>query len=221
MKITVAVPYWNRQPALDRLFADLALHYADLPLEISVCDDGSDPPAVVPDGVILTRLPAKRKPLNPCVPINRAVAASTGDIIVLTNPEVEHRESVLPHMLAMLNGPLDYVTARCMDTDGMLLAGDGVDYTTHGRLPVPPGAHFHFLAMFRRTLWDAAGGFDEDYRYVQASDDNDFLFRVWKAGAVFKHCPIPVYHRRSGIRWNMPHGRSLFFQKWPEAKGMQ
>lgn len=218
--ISVAVPYWNRQPALDRMFEQYARLYADLPIEISVCDDGSRPPAIArvgPFPVLMTHLPEKRDPLNPCVPINRAVNASTGDIIVLTNPEIEHREPVLPAMLAMLDGPLDYVTARCMDTRGILLAGDGVDYSTHGRLPVPPGAHFHFLAMFRRELWDAAGGFDEEYRQWSCCDDNDWLFRVHRAGAVFKSCPLTVWHTPKSTPWVMPHAAPLFWRKWPEA----
>jgi len=200
------------------MLATYAVLYQHLPIEFSVCDDGSRPPAVVPDGVILTRLPEKRIPLNPCVPINRAVNASSGEIIVLTNPEIEHWGAVLPAMLAMLDGPLDYVTARCMDTRGILLAGDGVDYTTHGRLPVPPGAHFHFLAMFRRELWDAAGGFDEEYRMFTACDDNDFLFRIQRAGGVFKSCPLTVWHERKSTPWVMPHAAALFWRKWPEAR---
>lgn len=213
--LSVCVPYWRRQAALDRMFRDFEFHYSDLDPEVSVCDDGSPEPAVVPEGVILTRLPAKDRPLNPCVPINCAVAASSGDVIVLTNPEVEHREPTLVHMLEMLEGEDDYVTATCIEVDrGLLLAGEGVDYSTHGRLPVPPGAHFHFCAVLHRSLWDRAGGFDADYRHGQACDDNDWLWRLHRAGARFLTSESVVWHRRSRTRWGLPHNRVLFWRKW-------
>lgn len=218
MKVSVCVPYWQRQAALDRMLQTYARLYPDLGLEFSICDDGSPEPAVVPPGVILTRLPAKDRPLNPCVPINRAVAASSGEVIVLTNPEIEHREPVLPALLELLESEDDYVAATCWDDRGFHVAGADVDFTKRGRLPVPPGAQFHFLAAFHRTLWDRAGGFDEDYRHGTGCDDNDFLFRLHRAGARFRLSPATVYHHPTKTPWGMPHNRDLFFRKWPEAR---
>lgn len=218
--ISVCAPYWRRQAALDRMAEQYARLYPDLVLEIVVADDGSPDPAVAPPGVTVVHLPRKDRPLNPCVPINRAVGASTGDVIVLTNPEIEHREPVLGAMLAMFEHEDDYVTARCVDERwGLVLAGPEVDYGQHGRLPVPLGAHFHFLAMFHRSLWVKAGGFDEDYRHGLACDDNDWLWRLHRVGARFKHCPATVYHDSSErLAWGMPHNADLFHRKWPEAR---
>lgn len=214
--VSTCAPFWNRQPALDEMVATYRSLYPGV--ELSICDDGSIPPAKAPEGVILTRLAEKSRSLNPCVPINRAVAASSGDVIVLTNPEVVHRESVLGTMFEALETPWDYVTARCYDVVSRLwLAGPEVDYSTGGRLPVPPGAHFHFLAMLHRSLWDRAGGFDEDYREVQGCDDNDWLWRLSRVGARFRTAPVTVYHERSTTRWDLPHGREMFRRKWPEV----
>ena len=91
--ISVCMPFWNRQRFLDESLAEHRRLYPDIDIEISICDDGSIPPAVVPEGVVLTRLPEKRYALNPCVPINQAVNASTHDIIVLTCPEIVHAPS--------------------------------------------------------------------------------------------------------------------------------
>jgi hypothetical protein len=216
-RISVCAPYWMRQGALDRMGEQYARLYPDLALELVVCDDGSPKPAVAPPGVTVVRLPRKNRPLNPCVPINAAVNASTGDVIVLTNPEIEHREPVLGAMLAMLEHEDDYVTARCWDEhEGLVLAGPEVDYRKYGRQPVPPGAHFHFLAMFHRSLWERAGGFDEDYRYGRGCDDNDWLWRAHRANARFKACPVTVYHDSTEqLAWKMPLNRDLFRSKWP------
>lgn len=228
------MPYWERHHALARMFESFERVYRSPTttgghgLEFSICDDGSPTePAQVPRSaaawseVVLTRLPEKRGPLNPCVPINTAVRASQHDIIVLTNPEIEHREPTLQRMLELLQGPDDYVVASCFDEKRGWLAGDQVNYRTGGRLPVPPGAHFHFCAMLHRSLWDRAGGFDESYRHHQAGEDNDWLFRLQRAGARFRTCPSVVHHLHlsAPVRWGLPHGRELFFEKWPEAAG--
>lgn len=232
--ISICVPHWNRLDSLQRMVRNYVQSYSGLDLQFSICDDGStNPPlaAYCPGctfslldnwcdscriRVVITHLPFKKHPLNPCVPINRAVAASRGEIIVLTNPEMEHRDWPLLGVLGALRGDNDYVTACCYEEKRRLqLAGPGVDYSSGGRLPVPPWAHFHFLAAFPRSLWDKADGFDEDYRNVTACDDNDWLWRVYRAGAVFKNVPDVVYHHPSGLHWRMPHGRRLFNEKWP------
>ena len=222
--ISVCVPYWNRQVALDRMVKNYADMYPHLPLQFNICDDGSWPPARVPFSWTLTRLPQKNEARNPCVPINRAVGTATSDIIVLTNPEVEHREPVLHEMLTLLDTSDAYVVARCRHAsryrnDGLWLAGPDTDYNGYGREPVPPGGHFHFLAMFRSALWQRAGGFDEEYRDGTACDDNDWLWRVYEAGAVFKTTQGVVWHHRDGETiWKATHNRRLFARKWPKAR---
>jgi len=215
--ISVCVPYWKRQQALDHMFAEYGQLYAGWTLEFSVCDDGTPVPAKVPQSCILTRLPTKQHPLNPCVPINRAVAASTGAVVVLTNAEIMHRTAILPEMLALLGAEEErrYVMARCLDVkSGAWLAGPDVDYTRNGREPVPPGGHFHFLVMCWRALWNKAGGFDEDYRQGQACDDNDWLWRLRVVGARFVTTEGVVWHKASNIRWKLPSNRDLLMRKW-------
>jgi hypothetical protein len=223
-RISVCVPYWNRPTELARMFSEYERLYAGLEIEFSICDDGSPDPASVPEGVVLTRLPEKDHALNPCVPINRAVAASSGDVIVLTNPEMEHREPILPDMVALIEDDMDYVTAPCFDVDrGRWLAGESVRYDEHGRLPVPPGAHYHFLAVFTRKLWRRAGGFDEAYRHGAGADDADWVWRVWRAGGRFKLGKKPVYHYRLTRRstWRgLPRNHAMFWERWPEALGV-
>jgi len=197
MKISICMPYWQRQSELDRSLAAYRRLYGHLDIEISICDDGTPVPVRAP-GCVVTRLKSKRIGLNPCVPINAAVRASSGDVIVLTNPEVEHREDVLTGMLAMLEHPDDYVTVACQDVSGMWIAGPMVNYLyENGRMPVPPNAHFHFCAMFHRELFDRAGGFDEEYRFGRSLDDNDWLWSVAEAGARFKVAPGQVWHYKT------------------------
>lgn len=217
--ISVCTPYWNRPESLARMFQCYARWYPELELEFSICDDGSPRPATVPAGTILTMLPQKDHPLNPCVPINRAVQRSTGEVIVLTNPEIEHTSPILAEMYALLRAPEDYVIARCWDASRDLwLAGPEVDYRFGGRMPVPPGGHFHFCVMFRRELWTRAGGFDEDYRHGQGCDDNDWLWRLYAVGARFLLTTQVVRHYHLSMRWGLPFNQKLFLRKWPPAR---
>lgn len=210
------MPYWQRQKELDRSLAAYRRIYGHLDLEISICDDGSPVP-VLADGCVVTRLPAKKIGLNPCVPINAAVRASSGDVIVLTNPEVEHREDVLTGMLAMLEHPDDYVTVACQDVSGMWIAGPMVNYAyENGRMPVPPNAHFHFCAMFHRELFERVGGFDEEYRFGRSMEDNDWLWSLDAAGARFKLAPGMVWHYRTPHAYAGSHPANLdrLTRKW-------
>lgn len=210
------MPYWQRQKELDRSLAAYRRIYGHLDLEISICDDGSPVP-VLADGCVVTRLPAKKIGLNPCVPINAAVRASSGDVIVLTNPEVEHREDVLTGMLSMLEHPDDYVTVACRDVSGMWIAGPEVNYAfANGRMPVPEGAHFHFCAMLTRELFERVGGFDEEYRFGRSLEDNDWLWSLDAAGARFKLAPGMVWHYRTPHAYAGSHPANLdrLTRKW-------
>lgn len=195
-QVAVCMPYWRRQRELDRSLLAYRSVYPHRDLEISICDDGSPTPVYAP-GCLVTTLPKKLKGLNPCVPMNAAVRASTAPIVVLTNPEIEHLDDVFTDMLERLVDENTYVTATCYDVGGMLLAGDGVDYRKNGRLPVPPGAHFHFCAMLHRSLFDRVGGFDEIYRDGRSCEDADWLWKLSQYGARFVTSPRVVWHYRT------------------------
>ena len=194
--VSICAPYWASDGNYLDVFALVRSARDHCPgAEISLCDDGSKFGLIIP-GVVMTRLPAKDHALNPCVPINAAVAASTRPIIALTNPGCEIPIGALDRLLSRLteNG---YVAAACSDGERWLCHS-----TFKASERLPPGSGFHFFAVLRRTLWDRAGGFDEAYRQGQAFDDADFLWRLHRAGA---QCQIAddvvVSHRRSTTAW--------------------
>lgn len=211
--ISVCMPYYMRQAELDRTLDSYRKLYGHLDLEISICDDGSPVPVQAP-GCRVSSLPIKNHALNPCVPINVAIRESSGDVIVLTNPEVEHVENVLDDMLALLEDENDYVTCACIDADGTWLAGERVNYRTHGRRPVPMGAHYHFCAMFQRRLFVRSGGFDESYRYGRGYEDVDWLWSLHGLGVRFRHCAKAVKHYRTSHRGKGPINERKLVDKW-------
>ena len=214
----VCMPYYNRRELLERSMRAYEKLYGRLAL--SICDDRSVPPLRLPRTklkVTLTRLEGTPEPRNPCVPINTAVSASDDDVIVLTNPEVEHVDPVFDRMRAALRFPKDYVIAacRCAET-GRWEARNGL--TCRGRLPIPQFSGFHFCTMLHRGLWNAAGGFNEEYRLGLGCDDNDWLWRLESVGANF--IPLDdcvVYHHPTAKIPNQSssaRNRQLLKQCW-------
>lgn len=197
MRVSVCMPYFNRPDELKRSIDAYEKVYPDLDIEFSVCDDGSLRAPLLPANSVLTTLPKKGYALNPCIPLNRAVRNATHDIIVLTNPEIEHKDPVLYRMLEALQSPNDYVMTGCRDTRrGDWYAGPEAPVAPiGGRQPVPPGTYLHFCVMLHRSLFERAGGFDEEYRQVPGCDDNDWLWRLRALGDVnFKYVPGVVWH---------------------------
>lgn len=186
--------HFNRPAELQAAVEMYDRIYPDLDLEISICDDGSLLPPTTKGRVV--SLPQKGHALNPCVPLNHAVRNSTGDVIVLTNPEIEHRDRVLDKMVEALQEPNDYVMTGCRDTRrGDWYAGpEAPRAPVGGRQPIPRGSYLHFCTMFRRELFDAVDGFDEEYRHVPGCEDNDWLWRLYVHGVNFKYVPGVVWH---------------------------
>lgn len=221
------MPYWNRHAELYRSLVAYDRLYPDIDWDVSIADDGSliapEIPAYLRDWVTVASLPRKPIAKNPCVPINVAIENAKHDIIVLTNPEIEHRERVLDRMLDAFTGPNDYVMTGCRDTrKGDWYAGPETPRAPiGGRAPIPAGTELHFCVMFHRSLWIRAGGFDEEYRDGHAYDDNDWLFRLWSLGDVnFKYVPGVVWHckdAKARSLWRpeqLKRNAELFRKKW-------
>lgn len=225
--ISLVLPYWNRLKAAQDALQRMAGLYADLDMEVVVVDDGSPEAFVAPEGmpwpVRVIRMQAKAVPLNPCLPLNWGVALARGDVIAISNPENLHRGPVLTAMQDELErGDCNtYVLAAAWHVEGR-------NWHCHSSLgaPVvegitlPAGSHYHFLAMMHRTLWERAGGFDNDYRDGAGYDDPDFVLRVARAGARFVlRNDLIVDHVRTQARakWTpamFERNRKLFVSKW-------
>lgn len=219
-RLSVCMPYWNRQALLDQSLAAYRRLYPGL--EISICDDGSTPPVVAP-GCIVTSLPVKQLPLSACVPMNAAVRASTRDIICLTNPECEHREDVFSEMLALLTDEGDYVASPVWEvSQNHLLVGPDV-LAPHDARWMPKGSLFHYCAVMHRSLFESVGGIDESYRNGWAYEDTDFLWRLFEAGARFKISPTLVYHTNTADKFRYivkpRSNRHKFEARWQHRFG--
>ena len=213
--ISVVLPYWKRAECAKQCFKWYDLHYTGI--EVILVDDGSHDIDIEYPWLRIIRLPKKDIPMNPCVPINLGVAESNGDIIVLSGPDIHHPVPVLEPMREELER---------LGENGVVCAAtwyvDEKRWHCHSsvkHLGLPHGVGLHFCQMFYRTLWDKAGGFDEDYRIGSHYEDNDWCKTLLKAGAVFKiRDDLVVEHTRVGADITWPSGieknERLFVSKW-------
>ena len=231
--ISLVWPYWQRQAVADQSCALLSEHYGGLDFELIVVDDGNSvpyQPPVTPFSLRVVRLPMKLRPLNPCVPINRGVAEARGDYIAISGPEMMHTKPILAQMRDEIGEDArKYVMAavwfperKTWHCHSSRKRGDAGDVGSM----LPAGADYHFMSMMRRELWDAAGGFDEDYREGAGYDDPDFVLRLHRAGAKFLiRDDLVVEHVRKGAHagWKpemFARNRALFFSKWGRPSGV-
>lgn len=228
--ISLVWSYWQRQAVADRSCELLAKHYACLDLELIVVDDGNAEPYRAPSmpfPVRVIRLPAKSGPLNPCVPLNRGVAEAQGDVIAISGPEMMHTKPILNQMRQELGddekkyvlAAVWYAEKKRWHCHSSYKRSDQGDVGSM----LPPGADYYFMTMLHRSLWDAAGGFDEDYRPGAGYDDPDFVLRLHRAGAKFLiRDDLVVEHVRNGARaaWTpemFQRNRDIFMRKWRHA----
>lgn len=219
--ISVCIPYYERQDRLN----DSIMKYEELydpdELEIIVVDDRSPTPCELKTKFKskLYRLPPKphTQPLNPCVPINLAVSLASCNMIVLTGPEVVHRTPVFYQMVKEWETPFDYISASVFDHERGYLTGPQARIKG-SRAPYPDKAEFPFCALLDKRLFRLAGGYDPEFRFGRAFDDNDFLWRLYYAGAQFKSVSGVVYHvtPKPRLKWNLPSNEKLFRQKWAD-----
>lgn len=216
--ISVIIPYWDRQALLTGALEMYERLYPQIHLEIVVVDDGNAVPPDVsasPRARVVT-LPRKDRPKNPCVPINAGASESRGEFLVLTNAEIRHRDEwVVPNMHAAVLGAPD-VYAGCVVWQA--LKGGWLVHPDHfcGHGPVPQNALLNHCAILHRRLFEHAGGFDRRYREQGGWDDNDFLFRLKRAGAKFvalKDCVVE--HEKTNISWRgYGTNQRLFWELW-------
>ena len=205
--ISICMPHYNRWERLRDALRAYDQVYEGYELEIIVCDDGSDEIESIESTFPLLRVDLPPSPpLNPCVPINRAVEAAK---------EVIHRTPVLAAMAEKLENFEDYVSASVFDTKRGYLTGRTAR-ERGSRAPYPPGSEFPHCALLRRDFFWFAGGYDEDYRHGRAFDDNDFLWRLERVGAQFHSVPHMVNHVHEPLKWNLPSNEPLFRKKWPD-----
>ena len=199
MKISFIVPLYNCLPLTQAMLASLrATLPPGLDCEIILVDDGST------DGTrawLATLAPPCRviqngRNLGFAATCNRGAEAATGEYLVFLNNDLVLRPAWFEPMLAGMESHRDFgaignVQVRfdngALDHAGILVTPAGK--IAHDRTPPPEGNPRRVIEvpgmtaaclMIRRTVFVAAGRFDE--QFVNGGEDIDLCFRLHRQG---------------------------------------
>lgn len=210
MKVSIAMSYYNRKKLLINTLKTIQ-RSVHKDIEVVIADDCSAPEHRLEDileeypFVKLIRLEAEdRWYTNPCVPFNKAIRATTGDIVIIQNPECLHAGDILNDLVTRIK-PNDYLTYAVYSADqektefindlpfdnehifhmiksqlqpmaNITYQGEGTACWYNHSVYRPDS--YHFLGAMFKTDMDDLGGFDEKYSNGVGFDDDEFLYRI-------------------------------------------
>lgn len=224
--ISMVMPYWMRQEVTNKAIARMNEIYGNLNMEIVIADDGSPVPFIAPDSDIpirVIRLPEKQDVKDPCVPLNAAAKAAQGELICLANPELIHNKPVIGEMLrrhSQLGANAIIMASVWCPEDSLWHVHPSIGGRTIHGITMPTWENSPFLALMTKKLWDASGGYDEDYRDGWGYCDHDWVLRADRLNPdVLVVGDLVVEHSRSGAKsaWTKEQNernRELFIKKW-------
>jgi len=193
--------------------------------------------------IVLLRVDPERKNwYNPCVTYNYGfmhLEAADNDVIIIQNPECVHNGDILSYSLDNTTD-LNYLVYHCasldkkqtkdyiasskfQSTDTPDRASDAGSYDgnvtwyTHSKFRPK---YYHFCSSLTYKNLKLLNGFDLDFRFGHAFDDDDFAMRVCRLGLKNKFVPDPyvyhLWHNRSfnkRLLDNLHYNKRLFEDK--------
>lgn len=213
MKVSIVMPYYNRRRLLETTLKTIA-HTKHKDLEIVIVDDGSDEEERIETlrgfrglKIKIIRVNKEEKWWsNTCVPINKGIFASTGDIIIIQSAECMHIGDIVSYSAANVVQN-KYYAFSCYSINQQVLDKivGGVNFSCHNcindiKVIIRPMTNtrpvddcqngwychseinpcaFHFTAAITRAdLMQKLNGFDETYANGLGFEDFEFLRRI-------------------------------------------
>ena len=224
--ISVAVVNWNRRDHLRACLASLAAQRG-ANFEVIVVDNGSrDGSAEMARSEFGARVIANAANLGFCAANNQAFAAARGQFIALLNNDAEAAPDFLVHLRRAFDAAPDIGMAaakvlvfedpRRIDKVGHLIYPDGqnrgrgtgeIDCGQYDRVEeclLPDGC----AAMYRKTMLEAIGGFDEDF--FMFADDAELGLRARIAGWRCLYMPGAVVRHHRGASLDVGSTQRIF-----------
>jgi GT2 family glycosyltransferase len=247
--VSIILVTYNSAPHLAACLAALrALRYDPAP-EIVIVDNASqdESPALVRELLPQARLLPQTRNLGFAGGVHQGVAASSGEYVVLLNPDTIVEPGWLAPLIAALADPACGIAgSKILDVDGrMLLHTGGVidaplmlaDHSGNGE--VDRGQYEQSTTVsfvtgaalaLRRELWDRLGGLDRGF-FPGYFEDVDLCWRAQALGLECRYVPQSVLQHRESSSSGKFSGRVYYYYHrnrlrfackhlpWPELWG--
>lgn len=228
MKISIVSAYRNRK----KIFKNTLLSISkskNKNFEFIAVDDASNDDERIEDlcnefdFLKVVRIdPSEKWYTNPCIPFNIGFKNTTGEIVMLQNPECYHVGDLLSYIGDKLTDDT-YLSFGCHSLDELntikllnnepftienrsaQINGDNAWY--NHSIYRPTG--YHFASAIHKKNLNELNGFDERYALGVEYDDNEFLFRVKKFLNVSLIDEPFVLHQYHGNSSNIPNFTEL------------
>lgn len=207
MKFSIVMAYFNnrKEQTINTLNSIKNNYYPYYSFEVIIVDDNAEPEFKLYDIIenypfyinyIVISKEEKGNTMNPCIAYNKGFAATTGDVIIIQNPECMHVGDIIFYLVNNLKED-DYVSFSCFSTNcydiNIELVNSankfekinnpnflsrnhmGINWYNH---PQHRPVGYHFCSAIFKNKLDIIGGFDESYAEGHSYDDNDFLLEI-------------------------------------------
>jgi GT2 family glycosyltransferase len=222
--ISVVVVNWNRRELLRACLESLA-RQRDAEFETIVVDNGSTDASAEAAEAAGARVIRNTENRGFCAANNQGIAAARGDFIALLNNDAEAEPGWLAEMQRACSSRPEVGMAACKvlvwgdphrsDKAGHLIFPDGQNrgrgsgaldrgqFDREEEVLWPDGC----AAMYRRTMLDQTGGFDEDF--FAYGDDAELGLRARLAGWKCIYTPRAVVRHHRGATMGKDSARRL------------
>jgi GT2 family glycosyltransferase len=215
--------------------------YHDAPIEIIIVDNASSDGTaeIVRERFPLVTLIQNQKNIGFAAAVNQGVAASTGNVLLLLNPDMEMSDDSLDTSISFLaqHPEIDILGCKLLNVDGTLqescerfpsIAGNIFEsfflyhILRHSNLYRLRGFDYNTLRevdviwgafmLMRRQVFEKVGGFDEGY--FMYAEEMDFCYQAKQKGfKIFFFPDVTVIHRFGLVASNRLQNRYINLHK--------
>jgi len=212
LKISIVMAYYNRKEQTIETLNSFANLYQKYNFEVIIIDDNSNDKNKLEDiiknysfsiNIITIDSNEKELRVNPCIAYNKGFTQSTGDIIIIQNPECYHVGDIIGHTLKNLKES-DYFSYSCFTSNSFEHNNELLSHHSPYELIQDPAFNkknyelinlswynhphteevknrdvgYHFCSSIYKSKLDLIGGFSTEYKDGYCFDDDDFLLCI-------------------------------------------
>lgn len=209
-KISIVMAYYNRKPQILNTLDGFEKQYAGkYNFEVIIVDDNSNQENKLdvdikkytfPINLIVINAEEKGDRINPCLAYNKGFEQTTGEIVIIQNPECYHVGNIILHTISNLKETEYYsyscftanteeITNRMLNSNNIFELIKNKDFLEENfkyidlnwyNHPTEPGRNvaYHFCSAIYKNKLELIGGFDKRFAQGYCFDDDEFLLSI-------------------------------------------